>query len=88
MDDAPRNSSLSSRARRSLTQWRPGIAASTSTFSWADGHAENHRWLDGATITYALSMDPNKYFNSPPGLNECPRDLPFLAGGYATQRNP
>jgi prepilin-type processing-associated H-X9-DG protein len=24
-----------------------------STFSFVDGHAENHRWLDGATIRAA-----------------------------------
>jgi prepilin-type processing-associated H-X9-DG protein len=60
----------------------------SSTFSFADGHAENHRWLDSATMAYALSMDPNKYFHSPPGINQCPRDLAFLANGYATGRNP
>jgi prepilin-type processing-associated H-X9-DG protein len=60
----------------------------SSTFSWADGHVESHRWLDGATSAYALSMDPNKYFGSPPTITQCPRDLVFLADGYATQRNP
>ncbi|SRR6266481_265114 len=59
-----------------------------STFSWADGHVESHHWLDGATIAYALNMDPNKYFSSPPTITQCPRDLYFLADGYATQRNP
>ena len=60
----------------------------TSTFSWADGHSENHRWLDGVTLSYALSMDPNKYYSSPPTFAQCPRDLYFLANGYATQQNP
>ena len=60
----------------------------SSTFSWADGHAENHQWLDGATIAYALNMDPNKYFGSPLTVIQCPRDLPFLANGYATRLNP
>jgi prepilin-type N-terminal cleavage/methylation domain-containing protein/prepilin-type processing-associated H-X9-DG protein len=59
-----------------------------STFSWADGHVENHHWLDAATIAYALNMDPNKYYGSPPTIAQCPRDLFFLADGYATQRNP
>jgi prepilin-type processing-associated H-X9-DG protein len=59
-----------------------------STFSWADGHAENHRWLDGATIGYALNMDPNKYFSAPPTFAQCPHDLFFLANGYATRQNP
>jgi prepilin-type N-terminal cleavage/methylation domain-containing protein/prepilin-type processing-associated H-X9-DG protein len=60
----------------------------TSTFSWADGHAEIHRWLDPATITYALSMNPNKYYSAPPTYTQCPHDLNFLANGYATQQNP
>src|SRR5207249_6591971 len=60
----------------------------TSTFSWADGHAESHRWLDEATTRYALSTDPNKYYSSPPAFAQSPRDLYFLAKGYATQQNP
>ncbi|HWF18183.1 MAG TPA: type II secretion system protein [Verrucomicrobiae bacterium] len=62
----------------------------TSTFSFADGHAENHGWLDPETIAYALSMDPNKYFNSSlvPTFAQCPHDLFFLANGCATQQNP
>lgn len=60
----------------------------TSTFSWADGHAENHRWLDPTTVTYALDMAPNKYYSAPPGFSLCPRDLYFLANGYASQQNP
>jgi prepilin-type N-terminal cleavage/methylation domain-containing protein/prepilin-type processing-associated H-X9-DG protein len=58
-----------------------------STFSWADGHAESHRWIDDVTVKYALNMDPNK-FGSPPALSQCPRDIPFLANAYACQQNP
>lgn len=58
-----------------------------TAFSWADGHATTHRWLDGPTIAYALSMDPNKW-NSPPNVAQCPTDLPWLASGYATTLNP
>ncbi len=61
---------------------------STSTLSWADGHAESHRWQDAATIAYARDMNPGKYFGPPLTLEECPRDLPYLANGYATERNP
>jgi prepilin-type N-terminal cleavage/methylation domain-containing protein/prepilin-type processing-associated H-X9-DG protein len=62
----------------------------TSTFSWADGHAESHKWLDGPTIAYALSNDPAKYFNSSlaPKYAQSPRDLFFLANAFATQSNP
>jgi prepilin-type N-terminal cleavage/methylation domain-containing protein/prepilin-type processing-associated H-X9-DG protein len=58
-----------------------------STFSWADGHSDSHRWIDGTTIQYALSMDPNKY-NSGPTVSQCPDDISFLATDYASQQNP
>ncbi len=62
----------------------------TSTFSWADGHAENHRWVDSATVAYALSRDPAKYFSASavPSFSQSPHDLYYLSTGYATQRNP
>ena len=59
----------------------------TSTFSWADGHAENHRWIDGLTVAYALDMNPGKT-GSPPTITQCPNDLTFLANDYASQQNP
>lgn len=70
----------------SVASWHGG----TSTFSWADGHAEYHKWLDGATVVYALSNDPKKLppSGTPPGFSQCPSDLYFLSTGYATQRNP
>lgn len=62
----------------------------SSTFSWADGHAVRHRWVDAPTITYALSMDPDKYWNAGarPTYAQSPHDLNFLATGFATQDNP
>lgn len=70
----------------SVASWHGG----TSTFSWADGHSESHKWLDAATIRYALSSDPAKYFNGSlvPTFSQSPRDLYFLANAYATQLNP
>jgi prepilin-type N-terminal cleavage/methylation domain-containing protein/prepilin-type processing-associated H-X9-DG protein len=59
----------------------------TSTFSWADGHAENHRWIDDTTVKYALSNDPRKY-GSPPTILQCPDDLTFLINRYVSQQNP
>jgi prepilin-type N-terminal cleavage/methylation domain-containing protein/prepilin-type processing-associated H-X9-DG protein len=67
----------------SVASWHGG----TSTFSWADGHAESHKWFDGATIAYALSNNPGKY-GSNPTLAQCPNDLVFVANGYATGQNP
>jgi prepilin-type N-terminal cleavage/methylation domain-containing protein len=70
----------------SVAAWHGG----TSSFNWADGHSDNHRWLDGKTVTYALSNDPAKYFNAAlvPTFAQAPRDLFFLANGYADQQNP
>ena len=59
-----------------------------STFNFADGHAESHKWQDAATITYALNMSPQKYFQSPPTFAQCPHDLFYLATGYASTQNP
>lgn len=66
--------------------WYDGPAAfhqTSETFSYVDGHAVNHRWLDGATI--ALGNNAN---GSRPAtcqattLSMCPNDLPFVAAGY------
>lgn len=58
-----------------------------TSFGWADGHCSSRKWLDGPTITYAQSMDPNKW-NNPPNVAQCPNDLPWLCRGYATLQNP
>jgi prepilin-type processing-associated H-X9-DG protein len=53
----------------------------SSTFSWADGHATSRRWLNGAMIAYAASMNTSKY-GSPPSAVSTQADVDFLAGGY------
>jgi prepilin-type N-terminal cleavage/methylation domain-containing protein len=58
-----------------------------STFNWADGHASSRNWKDGKFITHALSSDSGKY-SWGPGLSDAPRDVLFLANGYATKENP
>jgi prepilin-type N-terminal cleavage/methylation domain-containing protein/prepilin-type processing-associated H-X9-DG protein len=70
----------------SVAAWHGG----TSSFNWADGHADNHKWSDSATVAYALSSDPAKYFNASlvPTFSQAPHDLLFLANGFATQLNP
>jgi hypothetical protein len=55
---------------------------SSSTFSWADGHASSRRWLNGATRSYAESMDPAKY-NTPPSAAATQQDVDFLVNGFA-----
>jgi prepilin-type N-terminal cleavage/methylation domain-containing protein/prepilin-type processing-associated H-X9-DG protein len=59
----------------------------TSTFSFADGHAVVHKWFDPTTITYALSMDPNRWQN-PPNISQCPQDLTYVCNGYVSMQNP
>jgi prepilin-type processing-associated H-X9-DG protein len=59
----------------------------TSTFNFADGHAENHKWQDAPMIDFAKKMDPNK-FQNPPTFSQCPHDIYFLANGYASTINP
>jgi prepilin-type N-terminal cleavage/methylation domain-containing protein len=54
------------------------------TFSFADGHAEMHKWLDGPTIT--LANDMNATGKPGDGLAvsvvQCPHDLRYAANGY------
>lgn len=69
----------------SVASWHGNL----TSFSWADGHAETHKWLDASTVTYALSMDPNKFYTSlVPTYLKSPHDLSFLVKGYATTQNP
>ena len=58
----------------------------SSTFNFADGHSESRKWLDGATIAYAASMNQNKY-GSAPAANLIARDAPWMAKGYGNARN-
>lgn len=59
----------------------------SSTFSWADGHASSHKWVDANALAFAASADPTKY-QSAPSYSQAPRDTLFLAEGYATANNP
>ena len=58
-----------------------------STFSWADGHSSKRKWVDSALISYAASMDRNK-FGKGPSIAQAPRDLFFLAKSYPSKKNP
>ncbi len=40
-------------------------------------------------ITFALSMDPGKYFSAiTPTSATCPHDMVYVGNGYATTINP
>ena len=65
-----------------------------STFNFADGHAESRKWLSGAVIAFANSMNPNKYAKTPPGTEAAAaqkyglQDLYYVASHNPTLLNP
>jgi prepilin-type processing-associated H-X9-DG protein len=65
-----------------------------STFSFVDGHAESHKWLNQAVVDFANSLSPSKYPNvggpSSPGslANADKADLYYVASHFATDINP
>ena len=66
----------------------------SSTFSFADGHAEAHKWVSGLVITFANSMKTSKYSNvggaSSEGgqANAAKADLYYVASHFPTSKNP
>ena len=65
-----------------------------SSFNFADGHAEAHKWLSGAVIAFANSMNPDKYEKTPPGTEAAAaqasgtQDLYYVASHNPTVLNP
>lgn len=66
-----------------------------STFNFADGHAEPHKWLSGLTIAFANDMSPDKYPNiSSSGTGADANaiapysDLYYVASHFPTSINP
>ena len=66
--------------------WWDGPAAfhqTSEVMAFADGHAENHKWLDGATITIGNYMGQDKpSYDMGFSQAQCPHDLPYVANGY------
>ena len=62
---------------------------SLTVFAFADGHAESHKWLDGMTTTCANYHDSDKpsFIQSNGTINNCPRDLGWLAPRYVFLSN-
>lgn len=78
-------------------QWVDSPAAfhgANSTFSFADGHAESHKWVNQLVINFANSLSPSKYYNiggaaSAGALaNADKEDLYYVASHFATDINP
>jgi prepilin-type N-terminal cleavage/methylation domain-containing protein len=63
-----------------------------STFNFADGHAEGHKWLNGSTLYFAKSLDPNKQMGYPRQMANNPQygtdDLYWVARHYPSIDNP
>jgi prepilin-type N-terminal cleavage/methylation domain-containing protein/prepilin-type processing-associated H-X9-DG protein len=65
-----------------------------STFSFADGHAESHKWESELVIDFANSLSSSKYPNigggASPGAkaNAAKVDLYYVASHFATDINP
>jgi len=61
----------------------------SSTFNFADGHAEAHKWASQQLASYANSMDSNKYSNgSKPTYAQDTIDLYYVASRCPTVLNP
>lgn len=78
-------------------EWGDSPAAyhgASSTFNFADGHAESRKWLSGAVLAFANSMNPNKYAKTPPGKESAlaqaqgQQDLYYVASHNPTVLNP
>jgi len=62
---------------------------SSSTFSWADGHATGRKWQDAATIAYAGDSDfSGSKYGTAPSAAQTPRDIAFIKHAYAFTLNP
>ena len=62
-----------------------------ATFSFADGHAESHRWRDGTTIAYGASINVDKDKGSPEksaAQHAGNLDAIWIGQRYATPQNP
>ena len=74
-------------AGASLIDSTANFHGNSSTFNFADGHAEIHKWVDVAMIKYSGSMDQNK-FSSSPNDKVAPNDVRWLARRYPSKINP
>ncbi len=59
----------------------------SSTFNFADGHADSKKWVDAVMKKYSANMDPNK-FSASPNDTQAPNDVRWLARRYPSKINP
>jgi prepilin-type N-terminal cleavage/methylation domain-containing protein/prepilin-type processing-associated H-X9-DG protein len=60
----------------------------SSTFSFADGHSINRKWLEAATIAHAADMSASKFSSANIAYARCRRDIDFVAPRYVSNINP
>ena len=80
----------------STARWGDSPAAfhgNNSTFNFADGHVEAHRWLNSSVIAFANSMNSGKYLISggaegQQAQNNAKADLYYVASHCPTLLNP
>jgi prepilin-type processing-associated H-X9-DG protein len=77
-------------------QWGDSPAAfhgNSSTFNFADGHAEARKWLSGSVIAFANSMNPGKFTlgggaEGTAAQANGKQDLYYVASHFPTVLNP
>ncbi|HEX9047453.1 MAG TPA: hypothetical protein VF988_10540, partial [Verrucomicrobiae bacterium] len=63
----------------------------SASFNFADGHAENHRWLDGTTVAFANDLTPGKDSGGATQAaanNHANPDLQWIGSHYPGTQNP
>jgi len=87
-DDVPKPTQFNTMENGGTAGWYDSPAAyhlTGATFSFCDGHAEEHKWVDPPTIAMALSSNPSKYGVYPAGnFNACPHDLYWVYSHIAS----
>jgi len=74
----------------STAKWVDSPAAfhgRNSTFNFADGHAEPHKWLSQEVVNFANSMVATKA-NNPPSYASTVADITYVASHYPNSINP
>jgi prepilin-type N-terminal cleavage/methylation domain-containing protein len=65
----------------------PGIFhVTSSTFSYADGHASLHKWMDGKTTTFSKAGSGGNV--NPCSMVDAPHDVAWMANGWGERTNP
>lgn len=78
----PRSGSPGHRQSFSWVDPIPMYHGNVSTFGYADGHAEYHKWIDGALIKAGLAAAHNLPTGFPSSTPNSGRDYDYIYNGY------